>query len=26
VVDGPATRPLGVYEVQEDDGEIQVRA
>ena len=26
VVDGPATRALGVYEVQEADGEIQVRA
>ncbi len=26
VVDGPATKPLIVYEVQEDDGVLRVRA
>jgi nitrite reductase/ring-hydroxylating ferredoxin subunit len=26
VINGPATEPLHVYEVQETDGEIQVRA
>jgi len=26
VIDGPATEPLSVYEVQEIDGDIQIRA
>jgi nitrite reductase/ring-hydroxylating ferredoxin subunit len=26
VIDGPATEPLNVYDVQEVDGEIQIRA
>ena len=26
VIDGPATEPLHVYEVQEADGDVQVRA
>jgi 3-phenylpropionate/trans-cinnamate dioxygenase ferredoxin component len=26
VVNGPATRPIGVYEVQEVDGDIRIRA
>lgn len=25
-VDGPATRPLGIYEVREIDGDIRIRA
>lgn len=26
VVEGPATNPLQIYEVREDDGDIQIRA